>query len=93
MLQQPKLANGDDLPRLLLTWYGAGTSGGATLGDLYAVENLSLNLTARGVRHTVLSAFPISTRAPVIRDPALLPEIDRSYMSAVRSFPPPSSPT
>jgi hypothetical protein len=76
MLQQPKLANSDELPRVLLTWYGAGTNGGATLGDLYAVENLSLHLTARGVRHTVLSAFPLSTRAPVIRDPARIPDID-----------------
>ena len=45
-----------DTPPVLLVWWGSyGFRGGATLGDLMAVENLSALLEQRGVAHAVAS--------------------------------------
>ena len=75
MLPASPIVGNASQPGVVLTWYGAGTHGGATLGDQFAVENLSARLTARGIQHSVLSAYPISVRARVIRDHRQVPEI------------------
>lgn len=55
-------------PRIVLSWYGAWPARGVTVGDLFAVENLSRALTQSGVPHGVISAFAMSVSAPILAD-------------------------
>jgi hypothetical protein len=60
-------------PRVALSWWGA--IDGTTIGDLYALENVSNALTQRDVAHVVLSRFPVRVHAPVVGDPSLLSQV------------------
>ena len=45
-----------DVPTTLILWWGSyGFSGGPTIGDLMAVDNLSRHLTSAGVEHAIVS--------------------------------------
>lgn len=50
-----------------LSWYGASKAGGTTLGDQYAIENLSHGLSAAGIEHFVVSDFPLDVGGRDIR--------------------------
>jgi hypothetical protein len=76
MLPDAASSQGRRLPNVVLTWYGARHRGAATIGDQYAIENLSSRLSALGVRHAVLSALPLAVKAPVVREPLHLQEIE-----------------
>jgi hypothetical protein len=59
-------------PHIALSWYGAIAR--TTIGDLYALENVSNSLTQRRLVHVVLSRYPLRVSAPVVSNPHRLPK-------------------